>query len=453
MRKSSARQNNLNATDKQALKDSARQAVVQTFSRLQTHWKKGRWLGSGNYYRNDVVARVGSTRGALKHKQLIDYIGASTLGHCFDGWSYLGRAIEAELVGQPGSARHLGYYAELRAAMSLLASEGIGVFNNEHVAVDANGNCLIVGKRLGTHKFVWNALDVWFGTKKCHDLLFHVIRPNGSPLSDWIDQFGGSAMFATRDWLQRWGLDLKRLSHDRESRNAASYRPASLGGTLPERIEQTLQAVDEIWALCEPGRTGGFPVMDQHLLRQTLVQLVDKGGDGLARPSGRTLQMYEHRIDRMIQKLGIGGAAQMLGRFLKFDTSQKSSMVLVDANGNLSANEIGHSKQVLARAVLLLRLATGSVSQLLNESNICFHDQLRFWWNEDSVRGRLWSKDAPPNAFSDLWSDVEDGLQSVGQWLNSPSKEASHWGLWHGVEGRGAWMLATTERAFLWGVS
>lgn len=59
-------------------------------------------------------------------------MAASVIVHCFDGWSYLGRALEAEMAGDPQTAVHLGYYAELRAAMSVLASDEIGVFRNKH---------------------------------------------------------------------------------------------------------------------------------------------------------------------------------------------------------------------------------------------------------------------------------------------------------------------------------
>jgi len=57
--------------------------------------------------------------------QLSEYIAASCLLHCSDGWSYLGRAISALLRGDPHRARHLAYYAELRAATALLAKVGV----------------------------------------------------------------------------------------------------------------------------------------------------------------------------------------------------------------------------------------------------------------------------------------------------------------------------------------
>ena len=102
-----------------------RQPIVDSLESLQRHWERGRWLGTKQPLRaGHVEAGEGRRRRDTTKPDLTEYIGASTLGHCFDGWSYLGRATEAELAGDPGSARHLGYYAELRAAMSLLGRRG-----------------------------------------------------------------------------------------------------------------------------------------------------------------------------------------------------------------------------------------------------------------------------------------------------------------------------------------
>jgi hypothetical protein len=70
-------------------------------------------------------------------RHLAQYIAASSILHCADGWSYLGRAINCLLKGDPHRVVHLAYYAELRAALSLLASEAIGVFSRNNFVIDA----------------------------------------------------------------------------------------------------------------------------------------------------------------------------------------------------------------------------------------------------------------------------------------------------------------------------
>ena len=435
-----------------AVNAAARERVIWSFGRLRKHWDEGRWLGVRNYYRRDTSNRVTDAQGTFKNLQLTDYIGASTLGHCFDGWSYLGRALEAELAGDPGAARHLGYYAELRAAMSLMACEGIGIFRNSHAVVRADGICSRFGRGHATHRVVWEVLDKWSGTNACNDRLLGVIRPGGIPLAEWIAQFGGSAQFVTQNWLRKWGLDLRRLRSDRDARNLASYRPASVSGATPAGVEKTIAAVDELWTLCDPRGGGGFPFMDRHLLRQVLVQLFELQGDGFTAPS--ELGKFAQDVERMLDALGVGARQTEFYRFLTFDPEMgpEASSLLVDASGVAEADHVDHSKQVLARATLLLRLATGSVSGLLNEAGSNFEQELEFWWNGEAVRRRLWSKAEGPGSFPDLWRDVETALEDAEEWLESPRTENSHWAFWTD-RGETGWMLSTVERAFLWGIA
>lgn len=434
-----------------AVNAAARLPVVESFERLKQYWSDGRWLGIGNYYNEDTSNRVKDSEGTFKDSQLTDYIAASTVGHCFDGWSFLGRALEAELAGDPGSARHMGYYAELRAAMSLLACEGIGIFNNSHAVVGQDGTCSRFGHTKGTHRIVWEVLADWSNKGKCSDRLLGVISPGGIPLVDWIRQFNGSGHFVTSNWLEKWGLDLERLKSDHAARNLASYRPASLSGAPPAGIEKTIVVVDRLWAMCEPGGRS-FGSLDLHLVRQALVQIVERGGDGFAVPQGHKRESYDQRVDRMLDGLVTGPLREETERFLRFETESEASALLLDASGDVDPDHVDHSKQVLARATLLLRLATGSVSQMLKESGADFGGDLEFWWSREAVRRRLWSVGEELGSFSELWGDVESALEDAEAWLESPETETSHWGFWR-EQGQAGWMLSTVERAFLWGVA
>ena len=124
--------------------------------------------------------------------------------------------------------------------------------------------------------------------------------------------------------------------------------------------------------------------------------------------------------------------------------------MLTDASGKVEASHIYHSKQVLARATILLRLATGSVSALLKESDIDFGEELEFWWNSAGVRRRLWGVVAAPESFTDLWVNVEEALADVTDWLQSMPADGSHSGFWT-AHPQAGWTLSTVERAFLWG--
>ena len=134
-------------------------AIRDAMPRLMEHWRVQSWLCNKNIYRQNVIDLI-NAGGVLEHAHLSEYVAASAVVHSFDGWSYLSRALEAEMAGDPDSARHLGYYAELRAAMSMLASGGIGVFDRQHVVVRDSQECEIF-KSDGTHVFAWQALEIW----------------------------------------------------------------------------------------------------------------------------------------------------------------------------------------------------------------------------------------------------------------------------------------------------
>ena len=121
-------------------------AVEVAARRLDRRLADKRWLTLGNRYLKQAptVIRKDLPYGteSLVHKagtkeadQLAEYVAASSILHCADGWSYLGRAMAAQLRGDIGAARHLAYYGELRGAISLLAAQGIGIFSGIHAAL------------------------------------------------------------------------------------------------------------------------------------------------------------------------------------------------------------------------------------------------------------------------------------------------------------------------------
>src|SRR4051794_23369664 len=108
----------LSLAQQATLNTASRPAVRGAFSGVRQHWPTKQWLSARNRYRDDSVKRIREdTRPGkrLVHLHMGQYIAASSITHCFDGWSYFARAVDAELSGDPDAARHLGYYAELRA--------------------------------------------------------------------------------------------------------------------------------------------------------------------------------------------------------------------------------------------------------------------------------------------------------------------------------------------------
>ncbi len=429
------------------LAKASHSAIRAIMPRLTKYWQTNSWLSHRNPYRKNAVSKI-KGNSKLNHTQLSEYIAASAIVHCFDGWSYLGRALESEMAGDPDAARHLGYYAELRAAMSILASEGIGVFQRRHVVVERAKRCLRLEKKFGpTHEFVWNVLEIWAKSEAGKKAVLQSIKPGGLSLSEWLDQFGAGSQFVATEWLHQWGLDLSRLADDREARNVASYRPTAFTTPGSRAIDDTMKGILEFWRMCDPGADGGFPVLDRHLLRRSLKLLTQQ------LPSSQAKTLYSHRLGTMLNGITPSDlSSNEWSNFLSYKNLKDTPGIISDASGRVGSYHLNHSKQVLARATLLLRIATGCSADLVKEVGSTVKTDLEFWWLSLFVRRRLWPETAPPPSSSiDLWQDVEDESDSITQWLKKKGADACRHSLWTECASAAS-TLATTERAFLWGV-
>lgn len=424
-----------------------RAPIVQGLENVRAHWANATWLSDTNVYKDSITSRLktDAKSRAISHDSLIEYISASTVTHCFDAWSYLGRALSAELVGDANTARHLGYYAELRAAMSLLANYGIAVLDRDHVVVDANDQCHIISG-LGTHQFAWEALQHWANSPLAPNQLFSIIHPGGIPLSEWLNQYPGSASYMASYWLREWGLDISHLSTDREARNVLSYRPNAFTTSHSVSIEDIVNSVCKVWELCEPGSNGGFRVLDRYLLKKTIHTMYNKRKNGSKATDGANTKRFKQEINAMLD--GVSPRELNHQQWVEFLSRAGSHIVLTDAMGKLKHTQAGHSRQVMARAFLLLRVATGATSELLKASGSLDREELRFWWTSGRVSSRLWGAGEIPEKFSDLWDDIREAKDVLTSEVASCS--CLH-NVWTKFSPQTA-LLSTTERIALWGL-
>ena len=426
---------------KSKLGQASRSAICEIIPNLERYWSQESWLSDSNPYEQDIIGQLRNEDKISDPAQLAEYVAASAIIHCFDGWSYLGRALEAEMAGDPDAARHLGYYAELRAVMSVLAGNGIGVFDRKNIIVTEKQKCFFLNS-IGIHAFAWEVLETWANSPAGRDILFQSIKPGGIYLREWLEQFSAGPNVIATEWLQQWGLDLSRLTADRKARNLVSYRPTAFISSGPRPIGDTMEAIQQFWEICEPGAMGGFPILDRYLLRRSLALVsLEIDTENLS-----ARNRYENQLQTMLDALDPKGMTPtQWTKFLKFETLRDMHPIIHDANAQDYSDHLDHSKQVLARAVLLLRVATGSLADLLREAGLTVKEDLTFWWSSVAVRRRLWPEANQPSSFIDLWQDVADALYTV-----HPQPQ-DHYTLWSKYA-REAATLATTERAFLWGV-
>jgi len=402
------------------LNSSSPRAVSDSFGGLASELAACRWISCANRYRDDLVSKISQDfrRGSLSHSDLVTYIAASAPLHCVDGWSFLGRALHAHTVGDSHISRHLAYYAELRAATCILASQGVGVFGNQHFIVNGNGSCQWIPSRCGTHEMAWLGIQHWASGSSSADVLADIVHPGGIPLREWLNAFNGLTSWRPvgEKWLTTWGLDLRHFSQDRNARNEAAYRPTGVRTSGPLPTVQTCEFVRNLWAAYEPGPHSGFERLDSHLLRRAL----EIAYQAIHRMSHETdLALYRTRVERMLEALSLDvNLKERWKHFLMRSTEPQDTALLRLAQKQPDLKSAEYHVQVISRAALLLRVATGVSAGLLAANQVCF-DDLKFWWSSLAVERGFWGSESEPISVTDLWRDVEDATTTIGDWEDS----------------------------------
>lgn len=444
---------------KKELRIASKTAIKEAIRRLNVHISSGEWIGLRNKYAQiyqrepqELIARNrGRALPRLNQRQIADYIAASVFTHCGDGWSLLGRAINLQIKGDSTNSVHLAYYAELRATMSLLATEGIGVFNRKHIIMtDSNPSSIVATGRDGTHKFVWNVLEHWASRKLSSDVLAEVITPGSIPLSEWLNIFGVSMYALGQSWLKSWGMDIKQFGHDQSLRNQSSYRPSRILSKKINPAEDSLSFLTDLWRMCEPSPSSRFDEIDRYLLRATLASAYTSANS--VNPKLKTNKpKYVLWVKKHIKKFGFNSVVEKSWTdFLTWETHPNEARIIEEAGVHSSVNEPKYTLQVISRAFLLLRISTGVNGKLLHEAGFT-KDNIEFWWLPYAVDHGLIETGTPVSSFTDLWDDIDLTLQDIDIWKASNAGPYSYNKLMIEIP-KSIFQLSECERISLWGL-
>ena len=407
-----------------------------------------RWLPTSNKYRAPNVLGNDVKAGNVDDGDATEYLSAAGIIHAMDGWSFLGRAIYSLCRGDVYSTVHLAYYGELRAAVSILANQGIGVLDQFHAVIDDTGQVnKLNNSGVSTHVMAPLAFKSWAGTSSAVEAFKEALNPLGRSLGSWSDALEvgfGTALPAlgyvapAKEWLLAWGIDLN-LFVDQKARNAASYRPSAFNEWSVPDADVSVNAVRSVWEPMRPS-VGSFDDLDLNLLRLVLWH-------GLSEKQKR--DRLGLAVTEAIQALNIEDTDGAIQRFLTTDPATDELDVLRISGGQGLVGSSQHAVEIIARASLLLRLATGSCASRLSRSSVVKND-LDFWIRSLGTDRGLWPAGEEPDDLRDLWADIEDGLDMANTWLNDTSLTERHtlWERHSAMIGR----LAETERAYLWGL-
>lgn len=400
---------------KKAVRKMSREQIEASFSTQKKPTRGNRWIRQTNRYRVDCVNTyyADCETASVDNGHLLEYVSASAPTHIVDGWSFFSRAVDAAVKGDTYSAIHFGYYAELRAAMGLLASEGVGIFNNKHPIVQKNGTVHNVPKieiwRGGayvqgwgaTHAIVWPLLNFWAKQKSAAQLFDHIIQPGGFPLSRWLTECGVSAPSSTiaDKCLRMWGVDLASTNEDHSNRNLVSYRPSGFRPAVSLTPAEVLTFVEDLWLLFEPSpQRSRFQTLEQHLLREVF------------RFSSKTPSQAD------IERLGLEPLEAE--NWARFFASTQTLAPLSDCQIVGRVEEPRCHLQVLSRAALLLFLASASTRKHLVAGRFD-SEELAFWWHQFGIERGLWPPDGAPDDSLDVWGEVSTSIDEVRAWRSS----------------------------------
>jgi hypothetical protein len=357
---------------------------------------------------------------------LVEVIAVRGPLHVMDGWSYVARALNALISGDPHAARHLAYYGELRAALSILASSGIGIFNKRNAVIDANGRVHILAER-HTHDMCWATISEWALSAGSLDPLVRPMSLGGISLLDPFREFFPSgASVAASHLMTEWGFDLAQGAEDRDERNWSSYQPTALTGINTTPADDTA-FLKMFWETLRPGGV----VLERQLLRILLEVEARVHGDQIA-----TYATSYGRLDDGVKTL-------VPFDFLTRVTDAVDHDFLVHASKRALP---AHPYSMLCRAALLLRLATGMAERNLVAAGIQPTVQFEAWWKEFGLSHGLWSPDTEPVYSSELWDDVNLALEDAA---GAPAAHRHRWV--SGLAGS-AMRICEAERAALWGL-
>lgn len=270
-------------------------------------------------------------------------LAADALAHLTEGWRFLSAALSSLLGNAPAQAVHFAYYAELRAAMSLLSSHGMRVSNGNNSYLEQNGTAKAPPwRKERTHRVVWALWEAWARTPAAETLLLDQLKILPSVTIGALKSSVGR--IAANPTLTRWALDLS-MGNEHTARNQASYETPTTRASLQPMQVSDFEFVRDLWALAEP--TGFGLKFEQELV----LYLVNAELNDDAVPMNEAAQTaWRHRLVSDLER-STGTPRATLEAFFNSGTSPSPIFQLAfDADVKPS--------NMLARAFFLLRLAT-----------------------------------------------------------------------------------------------
>jgi hypothetical protein len=155
-------------------------------------------------------------------------------------------------------------------------------------------------------------------------------------------------------------------------------------------------------------------------------------------------------IEDLIDQVNPQGLTKEVWKeFLCDPAKHPDSSVFAAVQGNSGLDSTGQHLEMLARGLMLLRLATGACRQLVINSGID-KAQLQFWWHCIGQELALWDKADVPADTQSLWLDIQASIQDIEAWVRAGN--VNHVRSFRVSQAPALAVIDETERIALWGM-
>lgn len=404
--------------------------------------KSGQFIASAT---NAKIRRLDRARQSLTDTQMAEITAACGPCHCFDGWSFLARSASALISGDPHSAKHFAYYGQLRAAMSMLAFSGIGIFDCLNIVVDKNGAIHKLEddrdtvKGQPTHRIVWSALEEWAQIDQNAEGLLSSIHLGGETCLEAIREIwpGRQVAPVVATLINAWSFDYGLGEWHREQRNISSYLPHALNPT-GANFENNVSFICSFWRLLEPAGLG-YQKIDACFLRRVLGMIHDFDTREMDKEDQSNLETSS--ISSKYASLGDGLRGIVSKEFL---LSKDHNDIF-----EFAAKQDNSPISMISRAFVLLRAASALYANIVGGPRGSATLALKPW-----LIGTLHERGIVPSgdadfSVSDMWDGASCAVQDCLEALESCRGSAYHF---HEMEANGVPIVTQFERAAVWGI-
>lgn len=362
---------------------------------------------------NVINSLFGNSVSAREAEELADYLALSTFCHLFAGWRYLSQSALSFLSGARNEALHLAYYAELRAAFSILAGSGVGIFNEKNFSLNDTGNVSWFHGR--THEITWDALLRWAEKDSNAIKVLESFEPFGYNATEWATAImpGFTHTYVAVNWLRNWAIDLRSLKRDKWYRDQASYEPdLRQKAFIPLDINE-LEFILDASSACNL-INGNGSVDDAIILslyesaRRQRFRSTDPRSHQKLRDEIRHWLIERERVTEE-------DARYILETLRTISNTSGGKILLKSARRNKELDG------VFSRALLLLRLASAlNRKQWLEMLGSTDSPTVQSWQNlalsDYGIQTLLWDKADPPASYDVLETDQMDLQDEINDW-------------------------------------